>query len=128
MTKNPSEEQPDIQTTEVSASREQQDTAAAAPGCELADDTVAWRYDGEKTEAFGAGVFRYNADTYAIPVSCPATGTNANFTIRSGSRYESGAIAHFGELPTLYKTAADTGRVLPGSLWDVEICHRPELE
>ncbi len=41
MTKNPSEEQPDIQTTEVSASREQQDTAAAAPGCELADDTVA---------------------------------------------------------------------------------------
>ena len=29
MTKNPSEEQPDIHTTEVSASREQQDTAAA---------------------------------------------------------------------------------------------------
>jgi glycine betaine transporter betP len=44
MTKNPSEEQPDIHTTEVSASREQQDTAApghAATDVDHFDDVTA---------------------------------------------------------------------------------------
>ncbi|WP_314030247.1 BCCT family transporter [Corynebacterium argentoratense] len=55
MTKNPSEEQPDIHTTEVSASREQQDTAAAghaATDVDHFDDVTAEH--AERTEEVSA--------------------------------------------------------------------------
>ena len=55
MTKNPSEEQPDIHTTEVSASREQQDTAAAghaATDVDHFDDATAEH--AERTEEVSA--------------------------------------------------------------------------
>lgn len=55
MTKNPSEEQPDIHTTEVSASREQQDTAAAghaATDVDHFDDVTAEHT--ERTEEVSA--------------------------------------------------------------------------